>query len=482
MRKNLTESPEWQSLQTHYDTLTVNERLKKERAVFSMNMEALNLSCFYPHVTEETQKKLIQLARASRLSEQIENLFQGKSVNVSENLPALHTAMREVNPSSDVQENLNKMREISDKIRQKRWLGYTGKPIQNILHIGIGGSDLSQRLTCHALEKYADTDITIQYTANIDPDDMESALKKSNPETTLIIIASKSFSTLETQMNTDRAMEWLQQSAGKQNLFSVIQQQVIAITAYPDKIIQRYPVARENILLIPLGIGGRYSIWSAMGLVLAIAVGFDHFKLFLAGAHSMDRHFRETPFEKNMPVMLALMGIWNINFFHCQTQGIIPYSERLFYLPAHLQQLDMESNGKSITISGEKVDYATGPVVWGGIGCNSQHSFHQLLHQGTHLVPIDFIMIQPSNENMKKDPRLLCLNSNCKAQVQTLSEKKSCFVNLIVLNDLTPYTLGSLMAFYEHKIFVQSQIWNINPFDQPGVEEAKLRAREMIKT
>ncbi len=477
MRSLLTR-PEWLALKTHCEELNFknkeNKKANELKNSFILHTDALDLNCFYPHVTIQTQKLLTQLAIACELSEKVKNLFEGKIVNISENLAALHTQMRDDNPSLECQNNLEKIREVSEKIRNKKWLGYTGKPVEAILHIGIGGSDLCQRLTCHALDKYANPSIAIYFVANIDPEEMEGALKKLNPETTLIIMASKSFSTLETQMNMDRALQWLESPAA-------IQKQVIAVTAYADRITQRNPnVSAENILSVPLGIGGRYSIWSAMGLVLAVAIGFEQFKEFLHGAHVMDKHFRETPYEQNIPVMLALTGIWNINFFHCQTHAIIPYSERLFYFPNHLQQLDMESNGKSETIDGEKVNYATGPIVWGGIGCNSQHSFHQLLHQGTHLVPVDFVMINHSKEAMEKDPRLAWLNSNCKAQVQAMFNNPHCIVNLITLNTLTPYTLGALIALYEHKIFVQSQIWGVNPFDQPGVEEAKILAKKMM--
>lgn len=466
----LLEKLEWQSLQKHCDDLN------GENSIFSMSisMEALNWECFHPRVTDEIKDRLIKLSYACQLPERVEDLFQGKIVNVSANLPALHTQLRESPLADEYRENLNLMREISRKIQDKKWMGYTGKPIQNILHIGIGGSDLSQRLVCYALEKYTNTDLEIYFVANIDPHEMDRALKKLNPETTLVIIASKSFSTLETQMNMDSAMEWLKSP-------QAIQKQVVVITAYPEKIMQRYSdVLRANIIKIPLGIGGRYSIWSAMGLIAMIAIGYENFQDFLKGGHAMDEHFRYTPYEKNIPVLLGLFGVWNINFLHCETHAIIPYAERLRYLPVHLQQLDMESNGKSKTAFGEEIDYATGPVIWGGVGSNSQHSFHQLLHQGTHTIPVDFIMVQHSKEEMSRDQRFVWLNSNCQTQIQAMAKNPRCLVNLITLNGLTPYSLGALIALYEHKVFVQSQIWSVNPFDQPGVEEAKTLAKKMM--
>lgn len=465
----LTTTHEWKALQQHRDTLSLSNE-GTNTPLFSLSIDALSLDCFYQQATLQTQRHLIDLAIKSSLSERIEDLFQGKPLNISENRPALHTALRDIqNFRPEVQDCLNKMCFFSEKIRTKNWLGYTGKPIQSILHIGIGGSDLSQRLTVHALEKYADPGIDIHFVANIDPEEMDNILPKLNPETTLIIVASKSFSTKETQMNMEKAMQWL---ANPDAIFS----QVIAVTACPEKILAQHDLSPENILPVWDWVGGRYSIWSAMGLILMIAIGFQHFMAFLRGANAMDQHFRATAFEKNIPVMLALMGIWNINFFHCQTQAIIPYSHRLTHLLPHLQQLEMESNGKSTKITEEAVDYATGTILWGGVGCNSQHSFHQLLHQGTHLTPIDFIAIKSSENN----PYTRLLKANCQAQIQALLKNKKSFIHLITLNDLTPYTLGALMAMYEHKVFVQSQIWQINPFDQPGVELGKMLAQEIF--
>lgn len=473
----LSSRPEWHDLLNHAASLKNSDKQQKEQkdenaSLFSLDMDALNVTCLYHHATKETQNRLVQLADASALSEKISDLFLQKPVNVSENLPASHTVLRDDITSPEIQATYENMRQISEKITQHTWLGYTGKPIQDIIHIGIGGSDLSQRLTCQALHHFATSTIPIHFVANIDPDEMDDILKKCHPETTLVIMASKSFVTLETCINFDHAVQWLSDSRA-------IQTQIIAITAYPERAQKRYPIPSEHILTIPLGIGGRYSIWSAMGLALMITIGFENFNAFLHGAHAMDKHFRYTPLEENIPVMLALMGIWNINFAHCQTHALIPYSQRLAYLPMYLQQLDMESNGKSMTAHNESIDYATGPIVWGGIGSNSQHSFHQLLHQGTHAVSVDFLMVA-LEENKKYDQRRYWLNGNCSAQVQTLSKNPRCFVNLITLKELTPYTLGALLALYEHKIYAQSCIWEINPFDQPGVEEAKRVAQELF--
>lgn len=469
---NLINSPEWQALQKQRASL---QAISAEgNTLFSLTVdELMKIDCFYPHITENTKQTLIKLAKNASLKTNVEHLFRGDVVNTSEKLPALHTKVR-TSSALSASKTTETMRLFSDKIRQRQWLGYTGKPISDILHIGIGGSDLGQRLTCHALEAYANTDIRLHFVANIDPNEIELTLKKINPETTLIILASKSFSTLETQMNMDYAINWMENS-------KAIHQQVIAVTAYPERILSRYAnVNPENILSIPLGIGGRYSIWSAMGLVLCIWIGFEHFKEFLRGAEILDEHFHYSSFEKNIPVLMGLIGIWNINFFDCQTHAIIPYSEPLSYFPAYLQQLDMESNGKSHTIEGEKITYATGPVIWGGVGSNSQHSFHQLLHQGTHVLPVDFIKIE-SFTKKEMHPFHHCLNINCDSQVHLLARNPGCFVNHITLNGLTPKTLGALMALYEHKIFTQSQIWQINPFDQPGVEEAKILAQKMLR-
>jgi glucose-6-phosphate isomerase len=468
---HLASKKEWMILKQHAEKLSSNAySSEKESPLFSLSTNAVSIDCFYQQATLQTQQYLIALAKAMSLSQRIEDLFQGKSINVSENRAALHTALREINNfRPEVRDCLEKMQQISEKLRRKEWLGSTGKPIDNILHIGIGGSDLSQRLTVHALKNYADANLDIHFAANIDPEEMDNILEKLNPETTLIIVASKSFSTKETQMNLQKAIDWLGNDEAV--LF-----QVIAITACPEKILAKHKLLPEHMLPIWDWVGGRYSIWSAMGLILMIAIGYENFLNFLKGAHEMDVHFRTTSFEKNIPVMLGLMGIWSINFFHCQTHAVIPYSHRLTYFLQHLQQLEMESNGKSTTALGEKIDYATGAILWGGVGCNSQHSFHQLLHQGTHLTPVDFITIQ----NDEQDPRIHLLKANCKAQIQALLKNGRSFIHLITLDGLTPYTLGVLMAMYEHKVFVQSQIWKINPFDQPGVELGKILAQEML--
>ena len=459
----VTRSLEWQILQEHCNTLYSPKTVAKG-PLFLLSTSSLTLECFYQCATEKTQEYLVNLAKSVNLSQRIEDLFLGNPINVTENRPALHTALRDnQNLRPEIQQCLEKMREMSDKIRQKKWLGYTGKPIENILHIGIGGSDLSQRFTVHALKKYADSGIEIHFVANIDPEEMDHILPKLNPETTLVVVASKSFSTKETQMNLEKAIQWLGSN-------EAVQSQVIAITSCPEKILSNHALVSENILPVWDWVGGRYSIWSAMGFVLMISIGYENFMTFLNGAHEMDTHFRTTPFDKNIPVMLALMGILSINFFHCQTHAVIPYSHRLTHLLPHLQPLEMESNGKSTTISGEKVDYATGAILWGGVGCNSQHSFHQLLHQGTHQTPIDFITIQSKTQD---DTHTQLLKINCRAQIQALLKNEQSFIHLITLHGLTPYNLGALMAMYEHKVFVQSQVWGINPFNQPSVESGK---------
>ncbi len=464
----LTISPAWKNLALHREEIS-NLKSQPNEPLFSLSTDALSMDCFYQKATLQTKQYLIELAKQACLPERIEDLFQGKPLNISEKRAALHTALRDTeNLRPEIKNCLDRMRQMSEKIRSKSWIGYTGKPIQSILHIGIGGSDLSQRLTVSALKKYRDSDIDIHFVANIDPEEIDDTLLDLNPETTLVIVASKSFSTKETQMNFEKAMKWLSHP-------EAISCQVIAVTACAEKALH-YNLSSENILPIWDWVGGRYSIWSAMGFVLMIAIGYEHFIQFLKGAHAMDDHFRATPFENNIPVMLALMGIWSINFFHCQTKAIIPYSHQLTHLLAHLQQLEMESNGKSKTILGEQVDYATGSILWGGVGCNSQHSFHQLLHQGTHLLPIDFITIE-NNDNFSSH----WLRVNCLAQIQAILKNSQSFIHLINLKALTPYTLGSLMALYEHKVFVQSQVWQINPFDQPGVELGKGLAHKVLE-
>lgn len=472
----LTERPQWHGLQKLYNHLASQKNNAPCQNTFSsspIKIEALHFNYFYPYSTElikQITETLIDLAINCDLSAHVEDLFTGKPINITENRPALHTTLRELeHKNRDIIDCLQQMRDISEKIRTKTWLGYTGKPIQSIVHIGIGGSELSQRLTCYALEQYAASGIDIHFVANIDPVEMDSVLKKLNPETTLVIVASKSFSTKETEMNMDKAIAWLKDSRA-------IQTQVLIITAHPEKFLQHYGISPAGVLSIWDGVDGRYSIWSAMGLILMITIGYENFIDFLKGAFAMDQHFRTAPFNENIPVMLGLLGIWNINFLQCQTHAIIPYCQRLLYLPQHLQQLEMESNGKSLTTQAMQVNYATGPIIWGGIGCNSQHSFHQLLHQGTHRTPIDFIMVKPLTPELHTN----WLNANCEAQIKVLSKNPNTLIHLITLDNLSPYSLGMLIAMYEHKVFVQSRIWDINPFDQPGVEEGKILAQSIM--
>lgn len=489
---SLTKLPIWQALQDHYaelkalhmrDLFAASADRQKQ---FSLVGAGLQLDYSRNRMTQQTIKLLCQLAETVDLQQHIDMLLSGGMVNQSEQRPALHTALRapadqsikvdgqDVMPA--IQQQLTRMTDISETIRAGHWLGFSSKAITDVVNIGIGGSDLGPKLVCNVLKPYADKSIGVHFVSNADASHLLDTLEVLNPETTLFIISSKSFSTVETLLNARSAMQWLGSN-------DRVKTNMLAVTANEAKALE-FGIAKENILTIWDWVGGRYSLWSAIGLPIAISIGMDNFREFLAGAHAMDEHFQKTPFASNIPVVMALLGIWYINFFGAQTHAILPYHQHLRYLPDHIKQLDMESNGKSIRQDGEAVDYATGPIIWGQVGCNSQHAFHQLLHQGTHLIPVDFILPLQSHHQLAEHQQLMI--ANCLSQAQALmqgnnetnnDEHKTVAgnnpSNLIIIDKLTPFNLGALLATYEHKVFVQGVIWGINSFDQWGIELGK---------
>ncbi len=508
----LTELAEWQALKKHHQIINsqnmqtwfANDCLRFKH--FSLQAGDLLLDYSKNRITQETIQLLCNLAKATHLSEKIANLFSGHYLNSTELRPALHTALRDRSQQSIYLNNKNimpqihaeqvKMRKFSDQVRQSQWLGATGKPITDIVNIGIGGSHLGPLMATHALQDFALDRLQCHFISTIDDAHVNEILKKINPETTLFIVSSKSFSTLETILNAKTIRAWLQDIVGSDRLF----QHFVAVTSEPNKALE-FGIPHEQIFLLWDWVGGRYSVWSAIGLPLAIMIGMDQFVNFLAGAFEMDKHFQQADFSTNMPVILALIGIWYNNFFDAKSHAIVPYTHQLNHFRAHLQQLDMESNGKRTTHFGQIIDYATGPIIWGEHGCNGQHAFHQLLHQGQHFVPVDFLIAVESNNELNDHHDLLiasCL-SQAKALLQgksyesalselceegysdeeakTLASHKSIPgnrpSNILFLNKITPHSLGSLLALYEHKIFVQGAIWNINSFDQWGVELGK---------
>jgi glucose-6-phosphate isomerase len=510
---SLTQYPIWQTLINHQASLRASHmrNLFKENPNrfndFSLASSGLFLDYSKNIITTETISLLVELAKQAHVPEAISGLFRGDIVNNSEDQPALHTALRtqrsepilvngrDVLP--DIQKTLNRMSDFVNKIHGHQWLGYSGKAIEHVVHIGIGGSFLGPKLASEALRPYWQHNIKCHYLANIDGSHFFEIIQKINPETTLFIVASKSFGTQETSKNAVAAKQWLmEKSDGKANL----NQHFVAVTTNA-KAAGEFGIHEDNIFPIWDWVGGRYSMWSAIGLPIALTIGMDNFNALRAGAAQMDDHFQNAPLDINMPVLLAMLGVWYINAWHADAQAILPYDHYLRGLPAHLQQLEMESNGKSVTRTGEKINYATGAIIWGGVGANGQHAYHQLLHQGNHLLPADFIV--PINSHHPVNDHHAILYANCLSQSQALMQGKNEAEireelmakglseakikeliphkiipgnrpsNTIVMEKITPHTLGALIALYEHKVFVQGVIWGINSFDQWGVELGK---------
>lgn len=435
-------------------------------------------------VTEKTLSLLLDLAKASELKQAINDLFSGEQVNISEKRPALHTALRDmecetlwvdgVNVMPLISDARMAMEDIANKVRSQTWLGYSGKAIKDVVNIGMGGSDLGMKFCINALYDKVHPDLNFHFISDVDPEWIERLLRMLSPETTLFIVSSKSFTTKETLHNAKRAMMWIGDVKHKGRHF-------IGVTAYPDR---AHAFGIKTVLPIWDWVGGRFSICSAVNLSTMIAIGPEHFRAFLSGAHVMDLHFRQTPFENNLPVLAAMFGIWNINFNHLQTLLMLVYSNRLESFVQYIQQLDMESNGKSLDKQNKPVSYDTGPMVWGGHGNRAQHSYYQLLCQGTHRVAVDFITLKTLDEHMVNDfsrakQEILAHGVRAEAEPsqQILGKMPMSHIQLDVCS---PYTLGALVSLYEHKTYTQGVIWNINSFDQPGVESAKKYQSEQL--
>jgi glucose-6-phosphate isomerase len=479
-----------------------------------LSVEAAGLFLDYSknRLDGRTLELLAALARERAVEQRRDAMFAGEKINNTENRAVLHTALRAPREArlavdgqdviADVHAVLARMKTFSDAVRSGAWLGHTGKPITDIVNIGIGGSDLGPKMVCLALRQYAQPRLAMHFVSNVDGHDIDATLSKVDPETTLFIIASKTFATAETMMNAHTARNWFLQQAGEDALaahFVAVSTNVEAIKAFGIDPANMFPVWDW--------VGGRYSVWSAIGLPVALSVGFGYFSDFLAGAHAMDQHFRSAPVEQNMPMLLALVGFWNRQFLGCPSVSIAPYHQDLNRFPAYLQQLDMESNGKRVTRDGEPVDTPTCPVIWGDVGTNGQHAYFQLLHQGTDVTPIDFIAaLRPAHELHHHHTALL---ANCFAQSEAFMKGKTIDEvrkdlqeqglalaeierlaphktfpgnhpsNTILFDYLTPATLGALIALYEHKTFVQGVLWDVNSFDQWGVELGKVLAKQI---
>ena len=516
--------PVWQKLSQHqHDIASLHMRdlfAQDAKRFDKFNLKFADILFDYSkhRITDETLPMLFQLAREAKIEDWRDKMFAGEKINITEDRAVLHTALRnrantpvlvdghDVMP--DVNAVLAQMREFSDKVRNGSWTGYTGKRITDIVNIGIGGSDLGPVMVCDALKPYSSPDLNVHFVSNIDGAHLMRALNVCNPETTLFIVASKTFTTQETMTNARSARTWFLKSA-KDNAH--VAKHFVALSTNA-KAVQDFGIDTANMFTFWDWVGGRYSLWSAIGLSIALYIGMDHFEELLTGAFEMDQHFRTAPLEQNMPVIMALIGVWYNNFFHIDSQAILPYDQGLARFPAYLQQADMESNGKFICRDGTRVPYKTGPVVWGEAGTNGQHAFYQLIHQGTQIVPADFLMPVHSQykvgDNGNTHHKILL--ANFLAQTQSLMlgktteqaraelEKQGLSgealeqllphktfegnrpTSSILFDKLTPNTLGKLIALYEHKIFVQGIIWDINSYDQWGVEYGKQIAQLIL--
>jgi glucose-6-phosphate isomerase len=509
----LRKRPAWALLEKHYQKLKdvhlrqlfADDHGRGER----LALEAASVYLDYSknRITDETLRLLLQLAQESELRDRIDAMFRGDNINVSENRAVLHIALRAPrgatilhegrNVVPDVHDVLDRMADFSKRMRRGDWKGQTGKRIRNVINIGIGGSDLGPVMAYEALKHYSDRDMTFRFVSNVDGTDFAEAVRDLDPTETLFIVSSKTFTTLETMTNARTAREWL--LAGVPGEVGAIAKHFVAVSTNAKEV-AKFGIDTANMFGFWDWVGGRYSMDSAIGLSTMLAVGPDNFRAMLGGFHEMDEHFRTAPFERNLPVLMGLIGIWYNDFFGAQTVAVLPYEQYLKRFPAYLQQLTMESNGKHVTLDGVRVDYDTGPIFWGEPGTNGQHSFYQLIHQGTRLIPSDFIAFaRPLNPLGRHHDMLI---ANLFAQTEALAFGKTADQvkaegtpdwlvphrlfegnrpsNTLMLDALTPAALGKLVALYEHLVFTQGTIWQIDSFDQWGVELGKALAQRII--
>ena len=519
-RQNPTTTIAWQKITQHFATMK-DQQMKDLFAAdperfnrFSLGFEDMLLDYSKNRITGETMENLLALAKETKLSSNIEAMFSGKVINETEGRPVLHIALRNCSDQAimvdgkdvmpDVRKVLSQMKNFCEQIHEGKWLGYTGRRITDVVNIGIGGSDLGAVFVTEALAAYQDKGIQPHFVSNIDGSHMVETLKKVNPETTLFIIASKTFTTLETMTNAFSARSWFLESAKDE---AMVAKHFVALSTNSEGV-KQFGIAPENMFIFWNWVGGRYSLSSSIGLSIALSVGYDRFYEMIEGLHAMDEHFRTAPLEKNMPVIMALIGIWYNNFFGFETEVILPYDQYLHRFSAYMQQGNMESNGKSVDRNGDAVTYETGPIIWGEPGTNGQHAFYQLIHQGTKIIPADFIAPAISHNPLGEHHPILL--SNFFAQTEALMNGKTneevradlsndgktqeaidfetpfnVFdgnrpTNSILIKKITPRALGSLIALYEHKIFTQGAIWNIFSFDQPGVQLGKVLAKKIL--
>jgi glucose-6-phosphate isomerase len=508
----ITATPEWAALQEHYDKVEhvhLRELFAddpKRGEAMTLDVDGVYLDYSKNRITAETLRLLIALAERAGLRRRIDAMFAGEKINVTEDRAVLHVALRA--PESehifvdardlvpDVHAVLRKMAAFSDRVRSGKHTGHTGRRIRNVVNIGIGGSDLGPAMAYEALKGYSDRSLTVRFVSNVDGIDIHESLLDLDPEETLFVVGSKTFTTLETLTNARTARKWLLDALKDDD---AVAKHFVAVSTNTAKVAE-FGIDTANMFEFWDWVGGRYSYDSAIGLSVMIAIGPERFHEMLRGFHSIDEHFRSAPFDRNLPVLLGLIGIWYIDFFGAETQAILPYSQYLDRFPSYLQQLDMESDGKSVTLDGEPVTCMTGPVVWGTPGTNGQHAYFQLIHQGTRLIPCDFIGFVRAVTEVGDHQNMLMANFFAqtealafgKTRAEVEAEGVPAFqvphrtfrgnhpTNTILAEKLTPYVLGQLVAIYEHKVFTQGTIWNINSFDQWGVELGKVLANRII--
>ena len=514
----LTTTASFQALQTHAATAAhwqMRELFAADPQRFGkLSLEAAGLFLDYSknRLDSHTIALLTDLARKRGVEDRRNAMFAGEKINLTERRAVLHTALRlprdkvltvdGQNVTADVHAVLDRVKDFTDRVRSGNWLGHSGKPITDVVNIGIGGSDLGPKMAVLALRSYSHPRLKMHFVSNVDGHDMDAVLGQVDPETTLFIVASKTFTTAETMLNAGTARNWFLQHAPAEHLA----RHFVAVSTNTEAV-KAFGIDPANMFPFWDWVGGRYSVWSSIGLSVALAVGFGYFRAFLDGAHAMDEHFRTAPLEQNMPVLLAMVGFWNRQFLGADSLSIAPYHQDLSRFPAYLQQLDMESNGKRITRGGAEVDTPTCPVVWGECGTNAQHAYFQLLHQGTDVTPIDFIAALRATHDLPGHHDALL--ANCFAQSEAFMKGKTAAEvradlkgqnlseaeieelvphktfpgnrpsNTIIMDQLTPATLGALIALYEHKTFVQGVIWDVNSFDQWGVELGKVLAKNI---
>ena len=511
--KPFTQRKSFRALKAHYAKASqwhlrkLFEADPKRGERFTADAVGLFLDFSKNRINDQTLKLLVQLAHESGLRERIDAMFRGDKINITENRAVLHVALRAPRNASilvdgknvvpDVYAVLDKMAAFSGRIWSGQWKGYTGKPIRNIVNIGIGGSDLGPVMAYEALKHYSNRDLTFRFVSNVDGTDFVEATRALDPSETLFIVSSKTFTTLETMTNAESARDWLLAGLGGDK--AAVAKHFVAVSTNAEKV-SAFGIDTANMFGFWDWVGGRYSMDSAIGLSTMLAIGPDNFRAMLDGFHAMDEHFRTAPFEKNLPVLMALLAIWYNDFFGAETVAVLPYDQYLKRFPAYLQQLTMESNGKHVTLDGKEVKFATSPIYWGEPGTNGQHSFYQLIHQGTRLIPCDFIAFNHSLNPVGKHHALLLANVFAQAEAlafgKTAKEVKAEGVpdwlvphrtfegnrpsNTLLAERLTPDILGKLVALYEHNVFTQGAIWNIGSFDQWGVQLGKVLAERIV--